>query len=72
MATSVHSFVLTVFRARARTRTRSLNFSIVAFRDAQFTTGLDFRIERTARGSHGRWNQRMDLIVAAEAAIPRV
>ena len=30
MATSVHSFVLTVFRTR--TRARSLNFSIVAFR----------------------------------------
>jgi hypothetical protein len=49
MATSVHSFVLTVFRARARTRARararSLNFSIVAFRDAQFhdRAGFSYR-----------------------------
>jgi hypothetical protein len=72
MATSVHSLVLTVFRTRTRTRARSLKISMVEFRDAQFKTGLDFRIERTVRGSPGRWNQRMDLIVAEETAIPRV
>jgi len=66
-ATSVHGFVLAVFRAR----TRSLKFSIVAFRDAQFTTGLEFRTERAVRWSYGRGNQRMDLIVAAETATPR-
>jgi hypothetical protein len=71
MATPVRSCVLTVFRARARARARSLKFSIVAFRDAQFTNVLDFRIERTLRGSHGRRNQRMDLIVSAETAMPR-
>jgi hypothetical protein len=72
-ATSVHGYVLAVFRARARahTRTRSLKFSIVAFRDAQFTTGLEFRTERTVRWSYGRGNQWMDLIVAAETATPR-
>ena len=58
-ATSVHGVVLAVLRTRTRTparaRARSLKFMIVAFRDAPFTTGLDFSYrENNQRGARTR------------------